>query len=109
MDEQYRISTTREIEAVIGEPMEFVRAKIATQLDDIMKEFVHRSPLIFVSTIDENGHVDTSPKGDPSGFVMTDELGNLLIPEGPGNKLTFGFRNILRNSEIYAGTIGKEL
>lgn len=100
MDKKYVISNERDLEAVIGAPMDFVRAKIATQLDAVMKEFIRRSPLIFVSTMDANGHVDVSPKGDPDGFVQVDDFGNLLIPERPGNRLTFGFRNILRNGEI---------
>jgi len=100
MDNNYRISSEAELEAVIGAPMDFVRVKIARRLDGIMKEFIRQSPLVFISTIDANGHVDISPKGDPAGFVHVDERGNLLIPERPGNRLTFGFRNILRNGEI---------
>jgi uncharacterized protein len=100
MDNLYRITSEQEIEAVLGEPMEFVKVKIQSQLDEVMQEFIRRAPLIFVATIDASGHVDVSPKGDPAGFVQIDNDGNLLIPERPGNKLTFGFRNILRNSEI---------
>ena len=100
MNNNFRVNTETELEAIIGAPMEFVRAKIANQLDAVMKEFIRQSPLIFVSTIDANGHVDVSPKGDPSGFVYINDAGNLLIPERPGNRLTFGFRNILRNGEI---------
>lgn len=100
MNDKFRINSEQELEEIIGEPMEFVRVKISSQLDEVMKEFIRRSPLIFVSTIDEDGHVDVSPKGDPNGFVSIDESGNLLIPERPGNKLTFGFRNILRNGEL---------
>jgi uncharacterized protein len=100
MENTYAIKNEEELESVIGAPMEFVRAKIIPQLDEVMKEFIRRSPLVFVSTIDANGHVDISPKGDPCGFVQVDYSGNLLIPERPGNRLTFGFRNILRNSEI---------
>lgn len=100
MDQNDVVSSEAELEAIIGAPMDFVRVKIANRLDDIMKEFIRQSPLIFVSTIDANGHIDVSPKGDPAGFVHIDESGNLLIPERPGNRLTFGFRNILRNREI---------
>lgn len=100
MEKNYAIKNESELESVIGPPMEFVRAKILTQLDEVMKEFISRSPLVFISTIDANGHVDISPKGDPCGFVKVDATGNLLIPERPGNRLTFGFRNILRNGEI---------
>lgn len=100
MDNKYVIRSEDELEAVIGVPMEFVKAKIQYRLDDVMKEFIRRSPLVFISTIDAGGHVDISPKGDPAGFVQIDDSGNLLIPERPGNRLTFGFRNILRNGEI---------
>ena len=100
MDHVYTIHNEQELEAIIGEPMEFVKVKVVSKLDAIMKEFIQQSPLIFISTIDSNGHVDTSPKGDPNGFVEVDSNGQLLIPERPGNKLTFGFRNILRNGEI---------
>lgn len=99
MMNKYVIKTEDELESIIGQPMD-VKAKIATQLDELMKEFISQSPLVFISTIDANGHVDVSPKGDPCGFVEIDAKGNLLIPDRPGNRLTFGFRNILRNGEI---------
>ena len=100
MNDKYTITDESQLDAIIGEPMDFVRVKIASHLDEVMKAFIARSPLIFVSTIDTHGHVDVSPKGDPGGFVQVDDRGNLLIPERPGNKLTFGFRNILRNGQI---------
>ncbi|MDG2005165.1 MAG: pyridoxamine 5'-phosphate oxidase family protein [Novosphingobium sp.] len=88
------------LEAVLGEPMEFVRAKVVSSLNEAMQDFIRKSPLVFVSTIDENGDPDISPKGDPAGFVEIGDDTSLLIPERPGNRLTFGFRNILRNGRI---------
>lgn len=96
----HRIADEAQLEALLGAPLEFVKAKVLPRLNEAMVEFVRRSPLIFVSTIDANGHVDVSPKGDPGGFVAIDAAGDLLIPERPGNQLAFGFRNILRNPEI---------
>lgn len=100
MDSQHAITSESELEAALGAPSEAVRAKVLTRLDDLMIEFIEQSPLAFISTIDGSGHVDVSPKGDPRGFIQVDGGGNLLIPERPGNKLTFGFRNVLRNGEI---------
>jgi hypothetical protein len=96
----HRITDEAGLEAVLGAPMEYVRAKVLRRLNDAMVEFIRRAPLIFVSTIDANGQPDVSPKGDPDGFVEVDSAGNLLIPERLGNNLTFGFRNILRNGMI---------
>lgn len=98
--ESNRIADEAALEAVLGAPMEFVRAKVLPSLNEAMVQFIRRSPLILVSTNDANGLPDVSPKGDPEGFVEVDEAGHLLIPERPGNRLTFGFRNILRNGEI---------
>lgn len=99
MESKYIIKSESELEAVIGMPMN-VKEKIVPRLDELMKQFIHKSPLVFISTIDANGHLDVSPKGDPCGFVKIDEAGNLLIPDRPGNRLTLGFRNILRNGQI---------
>ena len=96
----HAICDVQALEAAIGEPMEMVRAKLRTSLNAAMAEFIRRSPLVFLSTIDEHGLADVSPKGDPAGFVTVDDAGNLLIPERPGNRLTFGFHNILRNGAI---------
>ncbi len=100
MPTTHQITDEAALEAVLGEPMEFVRAKITETLSDSMRAFIRSSPLAMIATIDAQGRADISPKGDPAGFVRVDEQGRLLIPERPGNRLTFGFRNILRNGQI---------
>jgi PPOX class probable FMN-dependent enzyme len=100
MTDSHRIETTDDLQSVIGEPMEFLLEKVVDSLDENMRGFIARSPLVFVSTIDRKGLPDVSPKGDPAGFVQVDGQGNLLIPERPGNRLTFGFHNILNNGQI---------
>jgi PPOX class probable FMN-dependent enzyme len=96
----HRIGDEARLEEVLGAPLDFVRGKVLRRLNPAMVRFIARSPLIFVGTIDASGHPDVSPKGDPAGFVTIDGAGNLLIPERPGNRLMFGFRNILQNGEI---------
>lgn len=100
MSDKHRIESTADLEAITGEPMDFLRDKVLSSLDEAMASFIARSPLAFISTLDSEGRIDTSPKGDPGGFVHVDGQGRLLIPERPGNRLTFGFRNILANSQI---------
>jgi len=100
MPTTHQITDEAMLEAVLGQPMEFVRAKITETLSDTMRAFIAASPLAFIATIDAGGRADISPKGDPAGFVRIDAQGDLLIPERPGNRLTFGFRSILRNGQI---------
>jgi len=95
-----QITDEQTLETLLGEPMEFVRAKVVPELSEAMRDFIAASPLVFISTIDAEGRVDLSPKGDPPGFITTQSPTQLTIPERPGNRLTFGFRNIIRNGQI---------
>lgn len=95
-----RIADAAALRAIIGEPMEFVRAKLGAKLNTAMQDFVAKSPLLLVGTYDSEGRIDLSPKGDPGGFVEVESPISLLIPERPGNRLTFGFTNILDNGKI---------
>ena len=100
MKDEYVVRSEEELDSIIGEPQDLIKQKVCASLDDSMTEFIARSPLIFLSTVDSSGLVDTSPKGDAPGFVHVDESGVLLIPDRPGNKLMFGFKNILHNDSI---------
>ncbi|MEH6584622.1 MAG: MSMEG_1061 family FMN-dependent PPOX-type flavoprotein [Halioglobus sp.] len=100
MNDDYTIKNEEELGTIFGEPHPLVKNKSRDSLDESMKEFVRRAPLICLSTVDANGHVDVSPKGDADGFVHIDEEGNLLIPDRPGNKLVQGFRNLLQNNKV---------
>ena len=96
----FAIRTHEELSSLLGEPHEVVQQKIANTLDAQMREFIEASSLLFISTLDSNGLPDISPKGDPSGFVSILDDNTLSIPERPGNKLMFGFHNILDNPVV---------
>jgi PPOX class probable FMN-dependent enzyme len=98
--DDFLIRTEADIDAVIGPQIEKVKEKVYTSFDESMLDFIKRSPFVLLSTIDSNGQIDVSPKGDSPGFVHVDETGGLLIPDRPGNRLTFGFRNILGNNNV---------
>ena len=100
MEDKHIIDSEEQLQSIIGEPLDFIKDKVESSLDDSMIEFIRRSPLLFFSTIDEHGQIDSSPKGDAAGFVKTDAAGNVLITDRPGNKLVFGFRNILSNPNV---------
>lgn len=100
MNKEYTVTETAELESIIGTPMDGLGEKVRKTLDNSMMEFIRRSPLICISTMDENGQFDVSPKGDAPGFVQIDGKGNLLIPDRPGNNLLYGFRNILKNNNV---------
>jgi PPOX class probable FMN-dependent enzyme len=53
-----------------------------------------------VSTVSIEGRVDTSPKGDPAGFVKVIDSQTLAIPDRPGNNRFDSFLNIIQTGRI---------
>jgi hypothetical protein len=58
------------------------------------------SPLLFISTSDDQGLCDVSPRGDAPGSVLVLDEQHLVIPERPGNRRNDSLRNILLNPRI---------
>jgi PPOX class probable FMN-dependent enzyme len=100
MNDNFEITSLEQLVEVIGEPHAMIQKKVVKQLDEPMQEFINRSPLAFLATVDERGEFDVSPKGDAPGFVAIESARELLLPDRPGNKLAFGFRNILANNRV---------
>jgi PPOX class probable FMN-dependent enzyme len=100
VNSDYIITREDQLSTIFGEPSDLVKQKIGDSLNESMRTFIGRSPLVFYSTVDSRGLIDVSPKGDAPGFVHIEEDGNLLIPDRPGNKLTYGYRNLLSNPSI---------
>jgi hypothetical protein len=97
---KHQINTKEQLLALYGEANDIVKMKIATELDEAMVDFIARSSLVFISTIDSNGNLDISPKGDPAGFVLVENNSLIHIPDRPGNKLILGFNNLIDNPAI---------
>ena len=96
----FQLTTQDEVTAILGQPPDFVRAKVSDRVDASAAAFIARSPLVFVGTVDREGRIDVSPKGDDPGFVHTASPTSLLIPERKGNNLAFGPHNILATGRI---------
>lgn len=94
---QDKIETEEELRSIIGYPSELVKRKVITYIDSHCKDFISRSPFLVISTSDESGYCDVSPRGDRPGFVFVLDEKHLVIPERPGNKRSDTLRNILSN------------
>jgi hypothetical protein len=94
MSDPWRIESEEQINETLGVTSELVRQKIFDHVDEYAAAFIARSPLLLLATSDRQGRLDVSPKGDAPGFVTLEDENTLLLPERPGNKLAFGFRNI---------------
>lgn len=100
MTDPWAVATIEQLREVIGEPDPMTGQKVAPEIDEVSRDFISASPLVLVSTSDENGNLDVSPKGDAPGFCLVEDDRTLVLPERPGNKLAYGFLNILSHGKI---------
>lgn len=94
------VTSEEELRTLCGFPKELVKNKAVTVIDRHCRDFISKSPLIFLSTADSAGSCDVSPRGDAAGFVHVMDDRHLVIPERPGNKRFDSLRNILENPRI---------
>jgi PPOX class probable FMN-dependent enzyme len=99
--QSHQISDLAQLREVIPAPKDNPPAKVMKELDAEAISFLKCSPLVFVATTNRSFDVDVSPKGDAPGFAQAPDSRTLLLPERSGNRLAFGFQNILQT-----GTIG---
>lgn len=94
------VSSEEEIRAILPDQYEAQVGKIISKIDDLCRTWIERSPFIVVSTVSKNGSIDTSPKGDPAGFVKVIDSQTLAIPDRPGNNRFDSFLNIIETGRI---------
>ena len=97
---EYLIKDIPEFRERYGDTGPAIYDKSAPFLSEPMQEFVRLSPFCVVSSQDDEGHTDISPRGDPAGFVEIVSPKHLLIPDRPGNQRFDTFRNILVNPPV---------
>lgn len=95
-----RIADLEHLRRLIGEPSPQVVHKMHRRLTATARDFIARSPLFLLGTVDAAGQPMVSPKGDPAGFVHVEDDTTLLVPERKGNKLVFTLTNVLGNPRV---------
>jgi PPOX class probable FMN-dependent enzyme len=95
----HRITTIEELEAVYGTPSPGALAKEIDFISDHYRAFIEAAPFVVVSTVGPEG-LDSSPRGDPSGFVRVGDDKTVLIPDRRGNNRVDTLRNIVRDPRI---------
>jgi uncharacterized protein len=94
------INSFEELRALFGEPSDLAKRKVIPLVDEHCSNYISQSPFLVLSTSDENGYTDASPRGDAPGFVLVLDNNRIVIPERPGNKRMDSLKNILSNARV---------
>ena len=95
-----KIESVEELRAILGEPSEVVQRKTIHYIDEHCRDFISKSSFVVLSTSDDQGFCDASPRGDSPGFVKILNEKTIIIPERPGNKRVDSMRNIVANPNV---------
>lgn len=96
----HQIHNAEQLRSVIPEPPPMLQQKVFSELVEEAQQFIAAAPLLMLCTTDAQGCMDVSPKGDAPGFVEVTDANTLTIPDRPGNRLAFGFNNLLQSSAL---------
>ena len=94
------ISTKEELCSLVGTPSDLALHKVISELDEHCRHFISQSPFLFMSTSDQTGRCDVTPRGDAPGFVLIPNNKCLVIPERPGNRRMDSMCNIIENPHV---------
>lgn len=94
-----------ELRNVIGAPNPGSINKEMAALDELCRQFIVLSPILFISTVGADGRADVSPRGDKPGFVQILDDRTIAIPDRPGNRRVDTMLNILANPSNSVGLI----
>lgn len=99
-DAKHIVTSLEEIRAALPGIHPAQTAKVIDHIDLLCSAWIASSPYMVMSTVDAKGRLDTSPKGDPAGFVKVLDPKTLAIPDRPGNHRFDSFQNILETGRV---------
>lgn len=95
-----QITSIEQLGELYSQPSTRAANKSLYELDGYTRTFIEHCPFLLLSSVDEQGMTDVSPRGGLPGFVAILDNKTLLIPDSPGNNRLDTFRNLLERPGI---------
>ncbi len=99
LNEAHRISDVATLERLYGAPSGAAVEKELNYIHPHYRAMIAASPFMVLATGGPQG-LDTSPRGDPAGFVTVEDEKTLMIPDRRGNNRVDSLRNIIANPQV---------
>jgi PPOX class probable FMN-dependent enzyme len=99
IDKRHVITDVAALEQLYGFPSGASVEKEVSYIHPHYRKMIEASPLVVLATSGPGG-LDTSPRGDPAGFVLVEDEKTLLIPDRRGNNRADSLRNIIADPRV---------
>ena len=93
------VSTVEQLENLFGTPHTQSMIKEIDYISEDYARFIEKAPFLVMASSGPGG-LDTSPRGDPAGFVRIHDAKTLLIPDRRGNNRIDTLRNLVTDPRI---------
>ena len=93
------VGSVDELRRHYRQPSALVQGKKRSTLDEASTALVRACPFVLLSTADDQGHCDVSPRGGPPGFVRVLDDAHVALPDLNGNNLIDSLENIVVNPQ----------
>src|SRR5690242_1448307 len=93
------------LRGLVGAPNPGSVNKETAGLDEVSRQFLSMSTIVFISSVGADGRADVSPRGDVPGFVRILDDRTIAIPDRPGNRRVDTMSNILGNPSGPVGLV----
>ncbi len=94
------IDSQAKLRAILKEPDQALLNQDLDHVNEVARQFIALAPFLIITSKGPDGLMDTSPKGDPRGFVKVWDEKTLIIPIRAGNNRADTLENILHDPAV---------
>ena len=94
------LHSSAKLRELVGMPSRQALKKPRKALSSEHTDFISRSPFLIISSCDNKGVCEISPRGDEPGFVQVLDDKAFLFAEKPGNRRLDTLSNLISNGNI---------
>lgn len=95
-----KITTVSQLRELYEYPRGRAKDKVLSKLDKHSKNFINTSPFLVLSSSNNKGKQDASPRGGFPGFVKVIGDSKIVIPDAKGNNRVDSLSNIIETGKI---------
>lgn len=95
-----KIESVAQLREIYSEPNGRAVIKTLPRLEKHCINFINTSPFMVISTFNDQGQTDTSPRGGAPGFVRVLDEQRIAIPDSKGNHRQDSHINIINTGRI---------
>ncbi|WP_242204270.1 pyridoxamine 5'-phosphate oxidase family protein [Aestuariivivens insulae] len=95
-----KVTNTEQLRALYGFPAGRAKDKVLNKLEKHSINFIEHAPFLVLSSVNNQGQLDASPRGGEPGFVKVIGDNKIVIPDAKGNNRIDSLINIVETGKI---------